>query len=288
LASDPPFSLSQISTLPQPFDDDLASYRAAGADGIGLWEIKFPERDDAETLARVRESGLAVTNCVGAVPSILPLPLLPGPETPDERVEAYRAWIRRIAPFEPDCLVLLTGPAAGRGDARSIVVQALRTLGDEAERAGVRIALEPYQRLGAEDWSIVSTLADAAELLDEAGTGPVTGLIVDTWHLWNTDYETELEAVADRIVGVHVSDYREPTRGWLDRVLPGEGVGHVPRMLAAVESAGWRGPYDVEIFSDDGTFGDAYDDSLWGVPGPELARRAEAAFRRCWASRNST
>jgi hypothetical protein len=59
-------------------------------------------------------------------------------------------------------------------------------------------------------------------------------------------------------------------------------------MLAAIEAAGWRGPYDVEIFSDDGTFGDLYPDSLWRVPGPELARRAEAAFRRCWASRNST
>jgi sugar phosphate isomerase/epimerase len=287
LASDPPFSLSQISTLPQPFDDDLASYRAAGADGIGLWEIKFPERDDAETLARVRESGLAVTNCVGAVPSILPLPLLPGPETPEERVEAYIGWIRRIAPFEPDCLVLLTGPAGGREDARGIVVEALRTLADEAARLGVRIALEPYQQLGVEDWSIVSTLADAATLLDEAGH-PAIGIIVDTWHLWNTPYEDELPSVADRIVGVHVCDYREPTRGWLDRVLPGDGVGNVPRMLAAIESAGWRGPYDVEIFSDDGTFGDAYPDSLWAVPGPELARRAETAFRRCWASRNST
>lgn len=287
MASEPPFSLSQISTLPQPFDDDLTSYRAAGADGIGLWEIKFPERDDAETLARVRESGLEVTNCVGAVPSVLPLPLLPGPETPEERVEAYRAWIRRIAPFEPDCLVLLTGPAGGRDDARSIVVDALRTLADEAARVGVRIAVEPYQQLGAEDWSIVSTLAEAAALIDEANA-PALGIIVDTWHLWNTDYEADLRAVADRIVGVHVCDYREPTRGWLDRVLPGDGVGHIPRMLAAIESAGWRGPYDVEIFSDDGTFGDSYPDSLWRVPGPDLARRAEAAFRRCWASRNST
>ena len=287
MASEPLFSLSQISTLPQPFDDDLASYRAAGAEGIGLWEIKFPERNDAETLARVRESGLTVTNCVGAVPSVLPLPLLPGPETPEERVEAYRAWIRRIAPFEPDCLVLLTGPAGARGDARAIVVDALRTLGDEAERAGVRIALEPYQGVGGEDWTLVSTLADAAALLDEAGH-PAVGIIVDTWHLWNTNYDAELPAVADRIVGVHVSDYRDPTRGWLDRVLPGDGVGHVPRMLAAIDSAGWRGPYDVEIFSDDGTFGEAYEDSLWAVPGSELARRAEAAFRRCWASRNST
>src|SRR5262249_42615619 len=158
--------------------------------------------------------------------------------TPEERVEAFRAWIRRIAPFEPDCLVLLTGPAGARGDARAIVVDALRTLGDEAQRAGVRIALEPYQGVGGEDWTIVSTLAAAAALLDDAGH-PAVGIIVDTWHLWNTNYELELPTVADRIVGVHVSDYREPTRGWLDRVLPGDGVGHVPRMLAAIDSAGW-------------------------------------------------
>ncbi len=289
MAFDPAFSISQISTLPQPFDDDLTSYRAAGADGIGLWEIKFPERDDAETLARVRASGLTVTNCVGAVPSILPLPLLPGPDDVGERVEAFRGWIRRVAPFEPDCLVLLTGPAGERepAEARRLVVEALRSLGDEAERAGVRIALEPYQRIGGEDWTIVSTLAEAAALLDEAGH-PALGIIADSWHLWNTPYEQELPRVADRIVGVHVSDYREPTRGWLDRILPGDGVGDVPRFLAAIESTGWKGPYDVEIFSDDGTFGDAYPDSLWTVPGTELARRAHDAFRRCWESRSES
>jgi sugar phosphate isomerase/epimerase len=289
LASEPPFSISQISTLPQPFDDDLADYRAAGADGIGLWEIKFPERDDAETLARVRESGLTVTNCVGAVPSILPLPLLPGPDGVEERVEAFRGWIHRIAPFEPDCLVLLTGPAGERdpAHARRLVVEALGRLGDEAEGAGVRIALEPYQRIGGEDWTIVSTLAEAAALIDEVGH-PALGIIADNWHLWNTPYERELPQVADRIVGVHVSDYREPTRGWLDRVLPGDGVGDVPRFLRAVEAAGWKGPYDVEIFSDDGTFGDAYPDSLWSVPCADLARSAHDAFRSCWESRTES
>ncbi len=287
--SDPPFSISQISTLPQAFDDDLTTYRAAGADGIGLWEIKLPERDDAETLARVRDSGLTVTNCVGAVPSILPLPLLPGPEDPAERVAAFRVWIRRVAPFEPDCLVLLTGPAGDRrpAEARALVVEALRTLGDEASRAGVRIAVEAYQRIGGEDWTIVSTLAEASDLLDEVNH-PALGLIADSWHLWNTPYEQELPAVAHRIVGVHVSDYREPTRGWLDRVLPGEGVGDIPRFLRAVEAAGWTGPYDVEIFSDDGTFGDAYADSLWRVPGADFARRARERFEACWAARSES
>jgi sugar phosphate isomerase/epimerase len=290
LASDlPPFSISQITTFQQPFDDDLRTYRAVGAQGIGIWEIKLPDRDDAETLARVRESELTVTNCVGGVPSILPLPLLPGPDDPAERVDLFCGWIWRIAPFEPDCLVVLTGPAGDRdaGEARRLVVDALRTIGDEAAGAGVRIALEPYQRLGGEDWTIVSTLADAAALLGEADRSAL-GLIFDAWHLWNTPYEDELPGVIDRVVGVHVSDYRDPTRGWLDRVLPGDGVADVPRILGAVERAGWTGPYDLEIFSDDGTFGDAFPDSLWAVPGDELARRGEAAFHASWLKRSKT
>jgi sugar phosphate isomerase/epimerase len=289
LASEPRFSISQISTFREPFDDDLANYRAAGADGIGLWEIKLPERDDAETLARVRESGLTVTNCIGAVPSILPLPLLPGPDDVQERIEAYCASVRRLARFEPDCLVLLTGPPGDRdpADARAQIVEGLQTIAGEADRAGVRVALEPYQQEGAEDWSIVSTLADAAALLDEARR-PGLGLMFDVWHLWNTPYEEELRRFRDRVYGVHVSDYRDPTRGWLDRVLPGQGVANVPRVLAGVEAAGWEGPYDLEIFSDDGRFGDEYPDSLWALPGLELARRGMAAFADCWARRRQT
>ena len=40
--SAPRFSISQISTLPASFDDDLAAYAAAGLDGIGIWELKLP------------------------------------------------------------------------------------------------------------------------------------------------------------------------------------------------------------------------------------------------------
>ena len=290
MASDlPPFSISQITTLPQPFDDDLRTYRHAGATGIGIWEIKLPERDDRESLARVRESGLAVTNCVGAVPSILPLPHLPGPADPAERVDAFCSTIRRLAPFEPDCLVLLTGPPGERdvAEARALIVDGLRTIGDEAAREGVRVALEPYQAESAEDWSIVSTLGEAAALLDEAGP-PALGIIFDCWHLWNSSYDEELPRVGDRLVGVHVADYREPTRGWLDRVLPGDDVRNAIPGEYAVERAGWDGHYDLEIFSDDGTFGSAYPDSLWRVPGAELAHRGKAQFEASWAARPKT
>ncbi len=90
-----------------------------------------------------------------------------------------------------------------------------------------------------------------------------------------------------RVVGVHVSDCREPTRGWADRVLPGEGRADVPRVLALLDDAGWDGLYDIEIFSDNGTFGASYPDSLWDVPATELVPRARAAFDRVWEARPS-
>jgi hypothetical protein len=55
-------------------------------------------------------------------------------------------------------------------------------------------------------------------------------------------------------------------------------------VLAALDAAGWDGLYDVELFSDDGTFGTAYPDSLWAVPASELLGQVCGAFDRAWAS----
>jgi sugar phosphate isomerase/epimerase len=68
-------------------------------------------------------------------------------------------------------------------------------------------------------------------------------------------------------------------------VLPGDGVANLPQILGALERAGWNGFYDLEIFSDNGTFGNAWPDSLWDVPTGALARRGKAAFTRVWDAR---
>lgn len=212
---------------------------------------------------------------------------MPGATDPEERVEALCASVHRLAAFEPGAVACLTGSGKGlEGErAREAVVAGLRTIGDEAERAGVRVGLEPMNPFGGEDWTIVNSIGEAVELLDEVGRSAL-GVLFDVWHLWNS--ATLLEDIAehaDRLVGVHVADWREPTRGWADRVLPGDGAADVPRIVGALEHAGWRGPYDLEIFSDNGAFGNAYEDSLWDVPGPELARRGRESFLRAWEQR---
>jgi sugar phosphate isomerase/epimerase len=280
----PPFSISQITTLGATFEADLRAYAAAGVDGIGIWEIKLPDGGDNQAHEQLEASGLGRAAAVPVVPSILPLPLMEGPADPHQRIEAICASVHRLARFEPSSVVCLTGP----GDDRDTVVEGLRTIGDEAARAGVRIGLEPINRVGGEDWTSISSLQEAAELLDDADR-PALGIQFDSWHVWNTpEVVDEIERHAHRFVGVHIADWRDPTRGWADRVLPGDGVADLPALLGTLERAGWNGFYDLEIFSDNGTFGNAWPGSLWDVPEEELARRGKEAFERAWSARNRT
>jgi sugar phosphate isomerase/epimerase len=198
--------------------------------------------------------------------------------------------VRRLAAFEPSAVMCFTGPVGDRDpdEARTIAVDGLREVAAEAERSGVRLALEPFQREGIEDWSLLNTLEEAAELIDEVGTGAV-GIQFDVWHQWNTpDLQEEIARHAGLIAGVHVNDWREPTRGWADRVLPGDGAADLAGILGALDGAGWNGFYDLEIFSDDGTFGNDYPGSLWAVEPGELVRRGREGFARSWEQRRVT
>jgi sugar phosphate isomerase/epimerase len=284
----PRVSVSQVTTLRSSFADDLRHYAHAGLDGIGIWELKLPAGGDAQALELHEASGLASAAAVPAVPSILPLPLLGGPADPAERVDALCASIHRLARFAPSGIVCLTGTGSGLDpdDARAIVVDGLRTIAAEAASAGTTIALEPYRREGGEHWTIASTIAEAVELIREAGDSRALGIQFDVWHLWESPtLADDIERHLGRFAGVHVADYRDPTRGWADRALPGDGVADVSRVLALLDDAGWDGLYDIEIFSDDGTFGAAYPDSLWDVPPDELLPRARAAFDHVWEAR---
>jgi sugar phosphate isomerase/epimerase len=132
---------------------------------------------------------------------------------------------------------------------------------------------------------MISSVSEAAELIDEADR-PALGIQFDSWHVWNTPaLIDDIESYADRFVGVHIADWSATTRGWCDRVLPGDGTAELAQILGALDRVGWDGYYDLEIFSDNGTFGNAWPGSLWDVPAEELARNGKQAFERVWEAR---
>jgi sugar phosphate isomerase/epimerase len=268
-------SICEFTTLGAGFEEDLAAYRAAGVAGIGVCEIKLGEG----AVERLRESGLRATHCVPAVPSILPLPLMEGPEHPEERVEALCASVRRLAELDPVCVQFLTGPAGDRDDAREIVREGVRAVAAAGEASGVRVALEPMHPTQADVFSLSHTIPDALDLIGRENVA----IMLDVWHISDP---AGIGPYVDEIVGVHVADRREPTRSHFDRVLPGDGVLDLAAVFRTLEAGGYDGWYDIEIFSDNGAFGEAFADSLWDVEPVELARRARASFDRVGEARD--
>ena len=286
--AEPKFSVSEITTLHQTFEQDLATYREAGAEGVGIWEFKLPEGDDRETLAKLRDSGLEATTCIPGVLSVWPVPI-PGPTDPKERTEALCAAIRRFAPFEPKVILCLTGHPgdAGPAEGRRALVEGMRQAAKVAAECGLMLGLEPLHRKVYGAWSTIGTIPQTIDLMDEIGE-PNVQLLYDVYNLWDTDDVLEdTVRYGSRIVpSVHVCDWRADTRNDFDRALPGDGIIELPAIFGALEAGGVVGWVELEIFSDDGTFTDQdFEDSLWKQDPLDVVRRGKAGFERAWAAR---
>src|SRR5690349_14704278 len=150
----PRFSISEFTTLQGSFAEDVAAYTAVGASGIGVCEFKLVPGDQR----RLSSSGLRATVCVPAVPSILPLPLLPGPDDPAERLEALCTSIRHLAALDPVAVMFLTGPGPER---RNVVVEGIKRLAETANQVGVLLAIEPFHPSQKETFSFVNSIDEA-------------------------------------------------------------------------------------------------------------------------------
>jgi sugar phosphate isomerase/epimerase len=280
----PRFSIAEYTTPRLSFAEDLRLYRQIGADGIGIDELKLgDERDDLEQLGR---SGLRTAGFFPAVPSILPLPNWLGPDDSAARVDLLCDGVRRAARYRPACYVCITGPHGDLlpSEARETVVAGFQKIARAAADVGVTVALEAIHASIADDWTLVTTIPQMVELLDDIDE-PAMGMAFDIWHLWDTpDLLHHVRAQASRCVHVHLDDWREPTRSWCDRVLPGDGVADIRGFLDALGDGGFDGWVDLEIFSDDGRFGHDFPDSLWKLDPLELVSTGRDRFLSLWNS----
>jgi len=288
----PKFSVSQITTFHQTFDEDLAVYAQTGVEGIGIWEFKLPESgDDASALAALEASGLRATTCIPSTLSVYPVPF-PGPDDPAERVKELCAAIDRFAPFRPEVVLCLTGyPGDGvdLAEARRVTVDGLRTAARRAAEHGLDLGLEPLHREIYGTWSTVYSIPEAMSLIDEVGE-PNMRLLYDVYHLWDTDgVLADTERYTGRLASsVHICDKREPTRNAFDRALPGEGVIDLAAIFGAIEAGGGVDWVDLEIFSDDGSFTDMdFEDSLWKQDPLDVVLRAKAGYDKAWEARKA-
>jgi sugar phosphate isomerase/epimerase len=125
-------------------------------------------------------------------------------------------------------------------------------LATQAQSVGVRLGIEFFP------WSNIKTLHDGLQLVADAGND-AGGVVIDTWHIARAHTPpADLATVPlDRIIGVELNDADEQVIGTLfedtvhRRRFCGEGTFELPAMIAALRTAGWNGPWGVEILSDE-------------------------------------
>jgi sugar phosphate isomerase/epimerase len=238
-----------ITTKPWAIEDAVVKYAAAGVKGITVWRNAIEGRDLAKVKAHIANHGLEVVSlCRGG--------FFPALDTRGRQaaIDDNKRAIDEAAAIGAPHVVLVCGavPQQSLFESRKQIADGIAAVLPHARQAGVKLAIEPLHPMYANDRSAVNTLKQANDLCDQLGS-PLVGVAVDVYHLWwDESLEQEIQRCGKSgcLFAFHICDWKTPTLEFLnDRGLMGEGCINIPQIRSWVESAGFGGFNEVEIFS---------------------------------------
>jgi sugar phosphate isomerase/epimerase len=243
-------SLNQRTTVRWSLREAIDGAVAAGLSSIGLWREPVGEVGLEVAGRWVAEAGLRVSSlCRGGFFTV---------GDPAERTAALdsnRAAIDEAAALRASTLVLVPGglPPGDRdlAGARSRVADAVAELVPYALQHGVALGIEPMHPIYAADRGVVSTLAQALDIVEQFPAKAV-GVVVDTFHLWwEPGVLEQISRAGGRILSYQICDWITPlpADALLARGMMGDGHIDFPRFTRAVSTAGYGGDVEVEIFN---------------------------------------
>lgn len=276
-----PFGVSEFTTWPWTFEQDLDHYVRLGVDAIEVCEFKLSENDaqaDAQ-IALVRQQGLTISSVQPRLHSLFPDAPRPHPTEPTARMALFRKTIERFGRVAPGTtLVTITGAAPG-GNFRAafdVAVREYSALADFAANHNLRIALEPLNPILMNVDTFLCRLLDALQIV-RAVNRPNFGVWLDVWHVWQDAAAVQhIRECGDRIFGVHVNDWHAP-RCFGDRAVIGQGEIDLPPLLRAIRETGYQGAYTLELFSESWL-----PDSLWESDLDAVITNSRAALTEAW------
>lgn len=276
-----PFGVSEFTTWPWTFEQDLDHYARLGVDAIEVCEFKLSE-DDAQAdaqLALVQEQGMIISSVQPRLHSLFPDAPRPHPQEPQARMDLFRKTIKRFGRIAPGTtLVTITG-AAPAGNFRAAFDTAVREYGalaDFAAEHNLRIALEPLNPILMNVDTFVCSLPDALRIV-QAVNRPNFGVWLDVWHVWQDAAAIRhIRECGDRLFGVHVNDWHAP-RCFGDRAVIGQGEIDLPPLLRAIRETGYQGTYTLELFSESWL-----PDSLWESDLDMVITNSRDALAEAW------
>jgi sugar phosphate isomerase/epimerase len=114
----------------------------------------------------------------------------------------------------------------------------------------VTLALEPMHCGCAGEWTFLTSLEQASDLVGEIGS-PALKLAVDTYHLCHEGTLNLMPGAADKIALVQLGDGHHPPDGEQNRCRLGEGRVPLKEIVAQLMLAGYRGFWEIELMGED-------------------------------------
>jgi len=267
--------IHSVTTKPWSTEDCIVKYAKAGVGGLTLWRYNLEGRDPAKVGNQAREAGLDIVSlCRGG--------FFPG-ATAVERQKAIddnRLCIEQAHALGAPLIVLVCGAVPGQSlvESRKQITEGIAAVLPDAEAAGVKLGIEPLHPMYADDRSAVNTMCQANEICDALHSPTQLGIAADVYHIWWDPHlrrEIDIAAIKRRLFAFHICDWKTPTTDLLnDRGLMGEGCINIREISDWVDSAGFTGHREVEIFSH----------RYWAMDQDEYLARIVAAYRQTYAA----
>lgn len=238
-----------MTTRPLSLEQALEAYAEAGVRGVTVWREHIEPLGAEKAGKLLAASGLDVVSlCRGG------FFVAPGHKARETARTDNRQIIDEAAAIGAPLVVLVCGadPEVELPVARQQILDAIAAILPHAKACGVKLAIEPLHPMYADTRSAVNTLDMANNMVMALGSEQV-GVAIDVYHLWWDSFlKSEIQRARDTIFAFHVCDWRTPTRDLLnDRELMGRGCIRIQEIRGWVEEAGFNGPIEVEIFSDE-------------------------------------
>jgi len=238
-----------ITTKPWSIEEAAKNYSAEGVKGITVWRDALTNRDIKSTGQLLRDHGLTIVSlCRGG--------FFPNKEKDKRKaaIDDNRKAIEEAAALGAPLIVLVCGADRSQPleDSRKQICDGIEAIIPDAAAAGIKLAIEPLHPMYADTRSAINTLAQANDMATRINSSYV-GVAVDVYHLWwdpALDLEIKRCGKNNQLFAFHICDWNSPTTDiLLDRGLMGDGCIPVNKIRSWVEATGFKGFYEVEIFS---------------------------------------
>jgi sugar phosphate isomerase/epimerase len=234
-----------VALLSGTFEERLQKAARLGYEGVELMVVRPSELDVGPIRAQIAEAGLEVAAVgTGAIYMVDKVSLLASDlELSKQAVARLQALIDFAAGLGAPLVTIgsFRGRLAWAGgeQARTKLIEILRTAAAKAEERRVSLVLEPLNRYESD---IVNNAGQGLALIEEVGHSHL-GILLDTYHanieessLTNPFRET---MAAGRLWHVHVGDS--------NRLPPGQGHLDFPAIVAVLREVGYQGYLSAEL-----------------------------------------